>query len=438
MTDSIGVVVVAAGSSTRMDGVDKVFAGLRGQPLIAWSLLTFESCDEVTGVVLVLSSSSIARGRALAEDLGLSRVVATVQGGARRQDSVRAGLDALAALKVKCDMVAIHDGARPFVDGDMLRRGVAAAQKTGAAVAAVPVKDTIKVAGPDRNVTETPDRSKLWAVQTPQVFRTDLIYEAHRLVTHDVTDDASMVEAIGGRTAIFDGHPENIKVTTPDDLLLADLIAARRAGEPGSVAGGSPALPRPVETSTLTRARRDGHPLSLPGRGGQAEPDRGGQAPPGHRYGTGFDGHRLTPPGPLRLGGIDVPFDMRLAGHSDGDVLLHAVTSAILGAAGLGDMGRHFPSSDPALKGIDSTTLLRRSLEVVRGRGYIPEQLDATIIAQRPRLAAYVSQMEAAIAAAAGLSPDRVNVKVTSTDGVGAIGEGQGIAAQAIAVIRPA
>lgn len=401
-----------------MGGVDKVFADLRGKPVIEWSVDVFERCADVASIVIVLSASSLSYGKELFGKSKVTKVSSIVTGGARRQDSVRAGLDALTGHSPACEMIAIQDGARPFVDDEMVSRGVVAADREGAAVAAVPVKDTVKVAGPDRIVLETLDRSRLWAVQTPQVFRTDVILDAHRRISQDVTDDASMAEMAGHRVVLFDGHPENIKITTPDDLLLAGLIAARRAGEPGSVVGGGP--------STLTRT------LSLPGRG---EVDL---AAGGLRAGTGFDGHRLAPPGPLRLGGVDVPFEMHLAGHSDGDVLLHAVASAFLGAAGQGDLGRHFPSSDPSLKGLDGRVLLARVLAMLRTRGWLPEYVDATIIAQRPKLAAYLGQMAAAIAGAAGLPGDRVNVKVTSTDGVGAIGAGEGIAAQAIVTARKA
>jgi 2-C-methyl-D-erythritol 4-phosphate cytidylyltransferase/2-C-methyl-D-erythritol 2,4-cyclodiphosphate synthase len=414
MNSRLGVIIVAAGSSSRMGGVDKVFAGLLGRPVLAWSIEAFGRMPEVTAAVLVLSTTNLERGRALVQEMGFGRVAACVPGGARRQDSVRAGLEALAGAGPDFDFIAIHDGARPFVDEAMVRRGLAAVLATGAAIAAVPVKDTIKSAGPDRIVTGTPDRRALWAVQTPQVFKAKVILDAHRRVSQEVTDDASMVELTGGRVSVFDGHPENMKITTPDDLLLAGLIATRRAGEPGSVAGDGTSLLAPALTFSGT----------------------GGAVQQGVRFGTGFDGHRLAPPGPLRLGGVDISFDMRLAGHSDGDVLLHAVASAFLGAAGLGDLGRHFPSTDPSLRGIDSRVLLSRSLDLVRGRGWSPEYVDATIIAQRPKLAPYLDQMAAAIAEAVGLAPGHVNVKVTSTDGVGAIGEGQGIAAQAVASIR--
>ncbi len=404
----VGVVVVAAGSSSRMGGVDKLFAELRGVPVLAWSLRAFNDSPTVAAIAVVLSGSNLRRGRALVESCGLEKVVAVVPGGARRQDSVRAGIDALDACGQDLDWIAVHDGARPFADWPMLARGRAAGEATGAAVAAVPVKDTIKVVDPALLVTGTPDRRTLWAVQTPQVFRAGLLREAHARISVDVTDDASMVELAGGKVAVFEGHPENIKITTPDDLLLAEMIAARRAGEApdAHMAAGQSAQSGSYEGSIRLQ------------------------------WGTGFDGHRLVTGGPLRVGGIDVPFEMHLEGHSDGDVLLHAIASALLGAASLGDLGSHFPSSDPTYAGIDSAELLRQVVAKVSNSGWVPEHVDATIIAQRPRLAPHVERMATVIASATGLDQGNINVKVTSTDGVGAIGDGEGIAAQAVATLR--
>ena len=387
----VGVVVVAAGTSSRMNGTDKQVADLRGQPVFLRCLEIFEASDAVDAVSVVFSDSNIGVGRAAIESAGLKKVVATITGGARRQDSVRLGIDALEVAAGEMDWLAIHDGARPFVDDDMLRRGLDAATKTGAAVAAVRVKDTIKDVASGGAVVATPDRARLWAVQTPQVFRASLLKGAHRDVTDDVTDDASMVERTGGKVTVFEGDYDNIKITTPGDLGMAESIYDRRSGQP------------------VDNAPR--------------------------RWGIGFDGHKLVPGGPLKLGNVEIEFDHSLEGHSDGDALLHAISSAFFGAAGLGDMGSNFPSSDQSLKGIDSAELLRRALVRLSERGWGPERLDATIIAQRPRLAAHVPAIRDRIAAIIGLESDAVNIKVTSTDHVGAIGEGQGIAAQAVATI---
>ena len=390
-SQSLGVIIVAAGSSTRMGGGDKQFADLNGEPVLGHSLRVFARCRHVAGIALVLSWDNLDRGRRLVSDAGLDDLVMCVQGGERRQDSARIGLEALKSSVAETEFIAVHDGARPFVDDSMIERGLATARVTGAAAAGVAVKDTIKACGPNRVVTKTLDRRGLWAIQTPQIFRTGVLSAAYETVTAEVTDDAAMVELGGGLVAVFDGHQENIKITTPDDLLVARLIASRRQG---------------VEPSSDEQ-----------------------------RWGTGFDGHRFVPGGPLRLGGVDVPFDRHLEGHSDGDVLLHALSSSILGAASLGDLGSVFPSSDQQLAGIDSGVILARCVEMARSGGWAVTHLDATIVAQRPKLAGHLRDMAMQIATTANIPLTSVNIKVTSTDGVGAIGAGEGIAAQAIATL---
>lgn len=394
-----------------MGGLDKVFADLRGRPVLGWSLLALDRNPDISTIAVCLSAANLDRGKALVSDIGAGKVTGMTTGGRRRQDSVRSGLQTLLSATPRPDFVLVHDGARPFLDDSLIGRGLEAAARHGAAVAAVPVKDTIKLVANDGIVSSTPDRGSLRSIQTPQVFRTNLLVDAHREITADVTDDASMIEAMGQRVVVFEGHPENIKITTPEDLLLAELIARRRAGEPGELAAGTPTIP----VASLRNAAAD--------------------VPIGRRYGTGFDGHRLATPGPLRIGGIDVPFELHLAGHSDGDVLLHAISSSLLGAAGMGDLGRHFPSSDPGLASVDSRMILQRVVSMLEGSGWKPDQVDATIIAQRPRLAEYTGRMTEVVCGVTGLSAGQVNIKVTSTDHVGAIGEGAGIAAQAIVVI---
>jgi 2-C-methyl-D-erythritol 2,4-cyclodiphosphate synthase len=208
--------------------------------------------------------------------------------------------------------------------------------------------------------------------------------------TEDVTDDAALVELIGGTVGLFDGHPDNIKLTTPDDIERAESILARR-----NVGGAGVS----------------------------------------NRWGTGFDGHALVSGGPLRLGGVNIEHDRHLEGHSDGDVLLHAIASAILGAAGLGDLGSNFPSGDPTYAGIDSRELLRRAASMAGDAGWEVAYLDATIIAQQPKLAPYVNRIKDSIAETLLIPVESVNIKITSTDHVGAIGAGEGIAAQAIATL---
>lgn len=393
------MVIVAAGRSSRMGGVDKQVALLGGEAVIAHSLRVFEEMDVVGSIVLVMSAENLHEGKGVVEAGGFSKVVGVVAGGERRQDSVKIGLDLLAGGEDGApEFVAVHDGARPFIDSEMVERGLTVAQKIGAAIAAVPVKDTIKMA-PHRVVTETPDRDGMWAVQTPQMFRFDVLKTAHEMTSDDVTDDASMVESVGGLVAVFEGSNDNIKLTTPEDMELAALIYERRKG--GSVSGS------------------------------------GAVDVVGSRFGIGFDGHGLVDGGPLRLGGIDVEFDQRLDGHSDGDVLFHAIASAILGAAGLGDLGGRFPSSDERYAGFDSAQFIAESARLAGEAGWLVSHVDATVIAQRPRLASEAPKMAVQIGSIKGLESSTINVKITSTDHVGAIGAGEGIAAQAVVTLVP-
>jgi len=222
--EPLGAVVVAAGESSRMAGVDKIFAPLLGKPLIAHAIEALESCSLVSGIVLVLSPGMEGLGRALAAERGWRKLVSEgiCTGGPRRQDSVRLGLECLGGNSYP--WVAVHDGARPCVAPDLLERGLDASQETGAAVAAVPAKDTIKLVSPTGFVDSTLPRDSLWLVQTPQVFSYSLLHQAHRDCRETVTDDASMLEGLGHRVKVFMGSYTNIKVTTPDDLALAEVF----------------------------------------------------------------------------------------------------------------------------------------------------------------------------------------------------------------------
>lgn len=215
-----GAVIVAAGSSRRMGGVDKMFALLGGEPVLVRVIDVFQKCEAVDQVVVVLNESSFEHGQELIAEHGWPKVSDVCAGGARRQDSVLAGLNRLG----DCDWAVIHDGARPLVTGGLVERGLEAAKETGAAIAAVPVTDTIKVADEDRIVCETPSRQNLWAVQTPQVFSLDIITQAYRRAIGNVTDDASLVEQVGCKVKLYMGSYDNIKITTPDDLVLAEVL----------------------------------------------------------------------------------------------------------------------------------------------------------------------------------------------------------------------
>ncbi|MCH7643090.1 MAG: 2-C-methyl-D-erythritol 4-phosphate cytidylyltransferase [Chloroflexi bacterium] len=395
-TGDAGVVLLAAGGSTRMGG-DKMLLELAGKPVIAYSLDAFQRSERVGSIVVVASSGNKQKISGLVSEYGFDKVIEVVEGGARRQDSTATGVERLLEADAPgLRWILVHDGARPFVDEAMIDRGLAAAVETGAAAPALPVSDTIKRVREDGSVDETLDRSTLRSIQTPQVFRLDVLAPALRPAV-DVTDDVALIELAGGRVTLFDGHPDNIKLTTPDDMERAAGIASRRADAVSSA----------------------------------------GIAPSGgaYRWGTGFDGHAFAPGGPLRLGGVDIEHDRHLEGHSDGDVLLHAVASAILGGAGLGDLGGAFPSDDPEYAGIDSRELLGRAASLAAGAGWVVSHVDATIIAQQPKLAPYVNRINESIAATLSIAVDSVNIKVTSTDHVGAIGKAEGIAAQAIVTL---
>ncbi len=220
----VGAVIVAAGSSQRMGSIDKVWALLGGKPILVRVVDAFQGCKLIDQMVIVLSQPNLERCRQLIAEQGWTKVTEVCPGGRRRQDSVAAGLSRLD----HCQWAVIHDGARPLVTEELIRRGLTEARETGATVAAVPVTDTIKVAGDDRIVRETPPRRSLWAVQTPQVFRFDIITEAYRQAKGEVTDDASLVEILGYRVKLYMGAYDNIKITAPDDLALAEVLWQKR------------------------------------------------------------------------------------------------------------------------------------------------------------------------------------------------------------------
>jgi 2-C-methyl-D-erythritol 4-phosphate cytidylyltransferase len=225
--ESVGAIIAAAGRSERMGGRDKLFAVVGGEPLLAHTLIAFALCPGVDRVVLVVSPENVERGRELVAEAGFSKVAAVCQGGERRQDSVRNGLEALAS----CQWVVVHDGARPLVTAGLIERGLEAAKETGAAIAALPIADTVKEVEPPGLIGRTLSRGQLWAAQTPQVFRYDILRQAHQRAPGEATDDAALVEKLGYRVKVFEGSPRNIKVTTAADLALVEaLLAQGRAG----------------------------------------------------------------------------------------------------------------------------------------------------------------------------------------------------------------
>ncbi|OUM99237.1 MAG: 2-C-methyl-D-erythritol 2,4-cyclodiphosphate synthase [Paenibacillaceae bacterium ZCTH02-B3] len=415
-----GAVIVAAGSGKRMGAREnKVFLPLGGKPILAHALAAFEACAAVESVVVVAAPGERERAAAVCAEAGCRKVSAIVEGGAERQDSVRAGLDAL-----DTDGVLVHDAARPLITPEKIEACRRAAEACGAAALAVPVHDTIKVTDGRGWIVATPDRRTLWAVQTPQAFRREELAEAHRLAVADgfrATDDAMLLERLGRRVAVVEGDYANVKITTPEDLELAERLLTRRGNGRGT-----------GEDSVAMENVKE-HDMPEAGAESTEEADKPFvRKPDAIRIGQGFDVHRLAEGRPCIIGGVRIPHDKGLLGHSDADVLLHAIADAILGALALGDIGRHFPDTDPAYAGADSMMLLARVWALARERGYRLGNVDATVIAQEPKMAPHIPAMRANIARVLECDTERVSVKATTSERLGFTGRGEGIAAQAV------
>lgn len=376
-------VIVAAGRGERLGAtIPKAFVAVAGVPMLLHAARRVALSPEVGRIVVVVGASDVDRARMLLMQHGVRNVTAVVPGGAHRQDSVFAGLPHLGEAPV----AVVHDGARPLVPPDVVTAVIQAAAEAGAASAGLPVRETVKlVDGADAR--QTLDRDRLWVAHTPQAFRTALLREAHHRAKAEGfygTDDAVLVERLGYAVRMVEDSPRNLKVTVPADLDLAEAYAGQRQIV---------------------------------------------------RTGIGYDAHRLALGRLLRVGGVEIPWPRGLAGHSDADVLAHAIMDALLGGAGLGDLGRHFPPGDPAFRGADSIELLRRVAAMAAGAGWRVVHVDSTVLAEAPRLAPYIPQMRERLAAALGVDSSAVNVKATTTEGMGAIGRGEGIAAHAVATL---
>jgi len=390
--------IPAAGRATRFSSpaspeTNKVYAPLAGRPLLRWAVEAFTAHPALDGVVVVARPDEVARCRVALD--GLPNVLAIVAGGETRQASVAIGLFALGGEPD--DVVLVHDGARPLVTSDVIARCLAGVREHGSAVAALPVADTLKAVGAGQTVQRTVDRDGLWAVQTPQAFRLDVLFAAHAGAGDAGwagTDEASLVEKFGDDPVhLVLGDPANFKITRPEDLRLAEAVLAARLS------------PTPM------------------------------LSPVQPRIGFGYDIHPLAEGRRLFLGGVEIPSARGLDGHSDADVLLHALCDALLGAAGLPDIGRLFPNTDPAYEGISSLKLLREVAGRLAAQGYRVGNLDVTLIAEAPKIAPYVDAMRAAIAGALGLEPGLVGIKATTNEGLGSLGRGEGIAAHAVALL---
>ncbi|ALK09694.1 bifunctional 2-C-methyl-D-erythritol 4-phosphate cytidylyltransferase/2-C-methyl-D-erythritol 2,4-cyclodiphosphate synthase [Blastochloris viridis] len=378
--------IVAAGRGVRAGGdIPKQFKPVLGQCALARSLALFAAHPEVDLVQPVIGTADDALYAELAN--APAAVLPPVTGGATRQASVRAGLAALAHYKP--DVVLIHDAARPFASPALVSRAIQAGCR-GPAVPGVPVTDTIKAVDGAETVEATVDRARLRAVQTPQAFPFQVIEDLHARAAaagrDDFTDDAALAEWAELSVEVFAGEPGNTKLTTPDDFTLAE--------------------------ARLLAALAD------------------------VRTGSGFDVHAFGPGDHVILGGHRIPHSQGLAGHSDADVVLHALTDAVLGAIGSGDIGFHFPPSDPKWKGAASDQFLAHAVELVKAQGGLIAHLDATVICEAPKIGPHREAMRASIAKITGLSIERVSVKATTTEQLGFAGRREGIAALASATVR--
>lgn len=381
----VSAIIAAGGQGLRL-GADrpKQFLDIGGRSMLAASVAALAASDRIDEVVVAVPPDHLAVVAAGWPAGG--KPIRFVAGGARRQDSVA---NAFAGASSAADLIVIHDAARPFVTQELIARTIDAARAHGAAIAALPVRDTVKQAGAavadgSRPIGATIPRESVFLAQTPQAFRRDVLaraLEEGRQV--EATDEAMLVERLGLPVHVVEGDPRNMKITTPQDL-----ATARAAAPAGQV-----------------------------------------------RIGHGYDLHRLAPGRPLILAGVTIPYELGLDGHSDADIVCHAVTDAVLGAAALGDIGRLFPDTDPAWKGADSIKLLEGAMARVREAGCRVVNVDVTVIAQRPKLLPYLERMRENLAAALGVEAGAVSVKGKTNEGVDSMGRGESMAAHAVALL---
>ena len=391
-----GVILPAAGFGTRMQSsTPKQFLEIAGEPILVRTIKTFVQYAAIHYLVIAVAADQ----RPNLETL-LTRYLSTEQqdkiilttGGATRQLSVKAGFDAMPA---EIQIILVHDGARPLVSGSLIRACLQTIIDKGAAIAAIPVNDTIKRINADKTIGKTIDRSDLYSAQTPQGAIRHLFEKAYQAAERDGfigTDESSLFEHAGIPVAVVEGEERNIKITRPGDLQIAQgLLEEKR------IPGG---------TNNMLR------------------------------IGHGFDAHRLEKGRKLILGGEHIEYTKGLLGHSDADVLTHALIDAILGALGAGDIGSHFPDTDDSYKGINSLILLEKIIGLTINQGYRISNTDLTVLCQAPKLAPYLKKMRQNLSRICNISLESVNIKATTTEKMGYIGRGEGIAAHAIVLLR--
>ena len=376
------VLIVAAGTGERFGGsIPKQYHELGGEIILRRSIKAFLNHPHIDHIRVVINPKHRDLYDKAVADLNLPE---PVSGGATRQDSVRLGLEAMAADKPK--MVMIHDAARPLIDAATITNVRKALDTQSGAIAAKPLVDTLK-RGNGTTITDTIDRNNLWQAHTPQAFHFDAILNAHRAaIGLALTDDAAVAEKAGMKVTLVPSNPDNMKITNPDDLDRAARLLGHNYGD--------------------------------------------------IRTGLGFDVHRFVPGDKIILGGIAIPFDRKLEGHSDADAILHALVDALLGAMGEGDIGRFFPPSDPQWKGADSAIFVRHAVGAVSERGGVISHVDITVMSEVPKIGPHREAMVKRIAELLEITPDRVNVKATTTERLGFTGREEGLAAQAIATLR--
>ena len=405
----VTAIIAAGGRGQRFGaGEPKQLLTVGGRPILERSVSAFMSHPDVHEIVVALPKELVDDPPVYLRTPNRLRIVA---GGARRQDSV---VNAFRAASAESDVIVIHDAARPFASIDLISRTIAAAAESGAALAAMPARDTIKralvlrqarderdnkslilsLSKGELTVAQTLPRETIFLAQTPQAFRRDILRVALAFGERegiDATDEATLAERAGHQVRLVEGEASNIKITTPEDLPIAEAIAA--------------GADRPARART-------------------------------GRAGTGYDLHRLVEGRRLVIGGVTMASDRGALGHSDADVACHAITDAILGAAGLGDIGRHFPDSDPRWKDASSLDLLARAAQMIGEQGFEVGNVDVTVILEQPKIGGHIDAMRQKLARALGVNETRVSVKGKTNEGVDAIGRGEAIAAHAIALIR--
>lgn len=385
----VGVILPAGGIGSRFGhSHPKQFLDLAGVPILVRTCRAFLRISAISVLVVVVPAThyqaSIDVLQTNLATADFQRLLFTV-GGVTRQDSVRAGLH---LLPPEIELVLVHDAARPLIDEATILRCIEGAVQFGAVIAAIPVKDTLKKVTESGRIVSTVDRTALWQAQTPQAARRSLLEQAFAEALHNRfigTDEAAMLEAADMEVRVVEGSERNLKITRPEDLQVASALLQEQA--------------------TM-------------------------------KIGHGFDAHRLVSGRKLILGGVSIDFELGLDGHSDADVVAHALTDALLGALGLGDIGRHFPDSDQQYKGINSLLLLAHVQQLAGQQGYVLGNADITIVCQRPRLAPHLAQMQDNLARSCKVAPSDINIKATTTEKMGYTGRGEGIAAHAVVLMR--